>query len=141
MSLVLTIYSRADDKNGAHAWVPNVDAIRAVSYIAVQVYEHAVQTEFRAIIRHIAAHQVFSFVHLSSNCVLQLLPDSSSFSLTNQGRTLTTTRDTLHVFLRFRPQTVLGSVVVVVQNLVKARRKATGKAADEMGFEGAEKDT
>ncbi|KAI0309338.1 hypothetical protein OF83DRAFT_1179744 [Amylostereum chailletii] len=46
---VLFVYSQGGGKNATHAWRPEVLSIGAVSYIAMQVYEHSYGLTFRAV--------------------------------------------------------------------------------------------
>ncbi|KAG1717936.1 uncharacterized protein EDB91DRAFT_1009478, partial [Suillus paluster] len=45
---VLIFYSKGGGKNGKHAWTDSASSITAVSYIAVQVYEHMIGPQFRS---------------------------------------------------------------------------------------------
>ena len=47
--LVLSISSKSGGKNGTHCWVPEISSIAAISYAPVQIFEHFIGRQFRAV--------------------------------------------------------------------------------------------
>jgi hypothetical protein len=71
---VLTIYAPLDGKNICHGWtVLNTD-ISAISYIVVQTYEPSFHG-FHALHGARLPLATFSFAHLSSDAILDSIPD------------------------------------------------------------------
>lgn len=76
---VLAFYSQSG-KSAPHAWQSHTQQLGAVSYLAVQVYEHLHRQTFRAILQCTSALQVFTFSHLLPDHFLRLLPGTVQIS-------------------------------------------------------------
>ncbi|KAF8905727.1 hypothetical protein CPB84DRAFT_1823080 [Gymnopilus junonius] len=72
---VESIYSKTGGKNGKHADVTDSSNIMAVSYIAAQVFEHQIGSQFRAI-PHAQPISTFRFDHLPPSAFLCALKDA-----------------------------------------------------------------
>ena len=72
-AIVIAIYSKTGGKNGKHAGVTDASNISAVSYLAVQVFEHMHGRIFRDHPDATATFQTKQFALLSSNAFLCLL--------------------------------------------------------------------
>ena len=70
---MIAIYSKTGGKNGKHAGVTDASNISAVSYLAVQVFEHMHGRIFRDHPDATATFQTKQFALLSSNAFLCLL--------------------------------------------------------------------
>lgn len=104
-----------------HSWVASAANIGLVSYVCVQLYEQFINGQFRGILHTMAAHQTFSFAHLSSDCVLTLLPGSQTLS--DDKKMLIIDRVALDTYMDFRSPQMLPRILDAVKTLIKARRK------------------
>ena len=127
---VIKFYSRSGGKTGAHAWLPETRNIGAISYIALQVYEHYFNRRFRAVHHDLAALQTFRFLHLSSDCFLLVIP-STSVIVNPDGRTLELDEMAFQYFRQWSSAQWMPVVVRAVDRLVKAWHKS--KDSDEIG--------
>ncbi|KAH7907094.1 hypothetical protein BJ138DRAFT_1015078, partial [Hygrophoropsis aurantiaca] len=118
---VLAIYAQGGGKSAPHSWQPEVKSIGAVSYIAMQVYEHAFFQKFRAIHQKTAFLQSFTFTHLMSDQFLWRLQDES-ISLTPDGRTLDIGQLSFNVYTELCK--ILPALLNAAKSLGGARRKA-----------------
>jgi hypothetical protein len=130
---VLDFYSQGGGKSGAHAWQSKTHSIGAVSYLTLQVYELAHHTAFRAVHMRRAALQVFSYVHLSSDAFLCIIPGAPRLS--PDGRSLVLDEAAFQIFNNIRGK--LSNALAAVKALGAARRKGRAKVnkevADELG--------
>ena len=69
------MYEKSNGKGARHAWTSSTMSIGALSYIAVQCYQHARQRQFRPM--ECAATRTTHFSHLPSLAFLCLVPQSS----------------------------------------------------------------
>ncbi|KAH7911513.1 hypothetical protein BJ138DRAFT_1006437, partial [Hygrophoropsis aurantiaca] len=74
---------KGEGKNGKHAAVSHVDAIAAVSCIAVQVYQHLIGLRFRAIPDATALSQTHQFALLTSTSVFCLFSSTPKVTPTS----------------------------------------------------------
>jgi hypothetical protein len=72
---VITMYEKSAGKAARHAWTSKSTSIGAISYIAVQCYEHTRQRRFRPM--ECAATRTARFHHLPAFAFLCLVPQSS----------------------------------------------------------------
>ena len=77
MILVIAIYTKTFGANGRHSSITNVSSIGSVSNLAIQVFEHHVGSQFRAI-PHSQALHVKRFDFLPSSAFLCALTDTPS---------------------------------------------------------------
>jgi len=81
--LVISIYAKTGGKSGRHNNVSDSSNIMAVSYLAVQIFEHQLGTQFRAI-PNAQRLQVLRFDHLPPSaflCALKHAPELTPFGL------------------------------------------------------------
>ena len=81
--LVISIYAKTGGKNGRHNNVTDSSNIMAVSYLAVQIFEHQLGSQFRAI-PNAQRLQVLRFDHLPPAaflCALKHAPELTPFGL------------------------------------------------------------
>jgi hypothetical protein len=81
VSTVLSVYAKLGGKNGTHSWVSDSSNIAAVSYVPMQIFEHMIGPQFRAIPQALALNflQVKQFTLLpamSLLCTLDTAPQS-----------------------------------------------------------------
>lgn len=136
---VIKASSRGGGKTGMHIWQPYINNIGKLSYTKVQVFEHHIHRQFQAITRSMAAHRTSLLAHLSSDCVLCLLP--GTHELSNGEQTLTIDPKGLEVFRLYQATDVYPRVLKAVQALIKARAKAArrkGNAKDSVDAESDE---
>ena len=74
-SSVITIYSKAAGKAGAHAFIEEADTIGSVSFALAQTYEHAAGRTFRRVHSTSVMVGVSRFAHLPSGSILFRVPD------------------------------------------------------------------
>ncbi|KAJ7192601.1 hypothetical protein GGX14DRAFT_578036 [Mycena pura] len=72
---VITIYSKAGGKAGAHAFIEEADTIGSVSFVLAQTYEHAAGRTFRRVHSTSVMVGVSRFAHLPSGSILFRVPD------------------------------------------------------------------
>jgi hypothetical protein len=72
-AIVIVIYSKTSGKNGSHAAITDASNISAVSYLAVQVFEHMHGRLFQDHPDATVTFQTKQFVLLTSNAFLCLL--------------------------------------------------------------------
>ena len=75
--LVLSISSKSGGKNGTHCWVPEISSIAAISYAPVQIFEHFIGHQVRAVPQKMTLLQVKQFALLPATailCVLETAP-------------------------------------------------------------------
>jgi hypothetical protein len=80
---VKSIYAKTGGKNGRHSDVTDSSNIMAISYIAAQVFEHQLGTQFRAM-PHSQPLSVLRFDHLPQSaflCALKHAPEVSPTGL------------------------------------------------------------
>ena len=70
---VLALYSKTGGKNGKHSSVSESSNVAAISYMAVQVFEHMYAQQFRSVPAATAMFQTHQFLLLSSLHFLTLL--------------------------------------------------------------------
>ncbi|KAJ3819239.1 hypothetical protein F5880DRAFT_1616648 [Lentinula raphanica] len=70
---VITMYSKTGGKNGKHAAVPSVSNIAALSYIAIQLFEHMHMGQFRVIPTFTSPFQTKAFALIPHTAFLMLL--------------------------------------------------------------------
>ena len=70
---VLALYSKTGGKNGKHSSVSESSNISAISYMAVQVFEHMYARQFRSVPAAMAIFQTRQFLLLSALHFLMLL--------------------------------------------------------------------
>jgi len=83
-AIVIAIYSKTGGKNGKHAAVTDASNISAVSYLAIQVFEHMHGRIFREHPDATATFQAKQFALLASNsflCLLSSIPKTMSTGL------------------------------------------------------------
>ena len=73
---VMALYSKTGGKNGKHESITDASNIAAISYAAIQVFEHMHGRQFRAIPSATATLQTKQFVILSSYAFICLLSSS-----------------------------------------------------------------
>ena len=73
---VLSISTKSGGKNGTHCWVPEVSSITAVSYVPVQLFEHVIGRQFRAVPQALTLLQVKQFTLLPAASFLCVLDDT-----------------------------------------------------------------
>lgn len=81
--LVKSIYAKTGGKNGRHINVTDSSNIMAISYLVVQIFEHQLGTQFRAI-PNAQRLQVLRFDHLPPSaflCALKHAPELTPFGL------------------------------------------------------------
>ncbi|KAF8161506.1 hypothetical protein B0H34DRAFT_767051 [Crassisporium funariophilum] len=83
---VIALYSKTGGKNGKHSSVTESSNISAISYLAVQVFEHMYAQQFRSIPAATAIFQTRQFTQLSAINFLTLLDYKGSSQ--NQGSNL-----------------------------------------------------
>ena len=74
-SSVLTMYEKSAGKGARHAWTSSATSIGALSYIAVQCYQHTRQRQFRPM--ECVVTRTTCFNHLPSLSFLCGVPQSS----------------------------------------------------------------
>ena len=74
-SSVLTMYEKSAGKGARHAWTSSATSIGALSYIAVQCYQHTRQRQFRPM--ECVVTRATRFNHLPSLAFLCGVPQSS----------------------------------------------------------------
>jgi hypothetical protein len=84
--LVLTIYVKGGGKRGAHAWVASTDSIGKVSYLAVQLFEHATQRLFRPNRPKATVPHALVFAHIPAFDFLVMLSPSDRPQTTPAGQ-------------------------------------------------------
>lgn len=112
-----------------HAWHENAKNIGLVSYIVMQVYEPAFSKKFRAVHRHIAALQTFSFLHVPSDHFLRMLPTPQNLSA--DGRSLELDEESHAVFQDLDSPRSKAAILASILLLGKARRKGKGAEDEE----------
>ncbi|KAH7911038.1 hypothetical protein BJ138DRAFT_1126340 [Hygrophoropsis aurantiaca] len=120
---ILAIYSQGGGKAGAHSWQPSVKSIGSVSYLAMQIYEHMILQQFRAIHQGMAALQAVTFEHLPSDRFLRRL--SGRIALSADGRSLELGIEQFSVYAELLGN--LPAVLAAIKSLDAARR---GRKAD-----------
>ena len=96
------------------------------SYVAVQLYERSFDRRFRAIIDDQSHLRTFTFAHLSSDCILRMLPGDAELSI--DKKTLTIDSRGLKVYLAFQQPKTIPRILNAVQDLVKGRRVAAKRS-------------
>ncbi|KAJ6520686.1 hypothetical protein DFH09DRAFT_939631, partial [Mycena vulgaris] len=72
---VITMYSKAGGKAGAHSLAQRCESIGALSYLVVQTYENSYRRQFNNTRRSdLALGTIDRFAHLPLNSLLALLP-------------------------------------------------------------------
>lgn len=113
---------RSGGKAGFHASQQEVKSIGQVSYVIVQLYEHAFNRRFRAIRQDLAHLQTFRFLHTSADNLLLRLP--AQCTLSSDQRTLEIDASGCDIFSTLTNPRVLASVIEAVKLLASARRRA-----------------
>ena len=72
---VLTMYEKSAGKGAGHAWTSKATSIGALSYLAVQCYEHTRQCRFRPM--ECVATRTARFYHMPALAFLCMTPQSS----------------------------------------------------------------
>ncbi|KAH9015478.1 hypothetical protein EDB84DRAFT_1679909 [Lactarius hengduanensis] len=70
---VLTMYEKSSGKGAKHSWTSSTASIGALSYLAVQCYQHTRQRQFRAM--ECTVTRTARFTHLSSLAFLCIVPN------------------------------------------------------------------
>ncbi|KAH9163570.1 hypothetical protein EDB89DRAFT_1859881 [Lactarius sanguifluus] len=73
VSSVLTMYEKSSGKGAKHSWTSSTASIGALSYLAVQCYQHTRQCQFRAM--ECTVTQTARFTHLPSLAFLCIVPN------------------------------------------------------------------
>ena len=69
---VLTMYKKSGAKGTKHSWTSSTTSIGAISYLAVQCYQHTRQRQFRAL--ECVVTRTTQFTHLPSLAFLCIVP-------------------------------------------------------------------
>lgn len=125
--LFLTIYARSGAKTSTHAWTASAETIGSVSYIGVQLYEYERGREFRAILRKFRGYRLLTFAHLSSDCLLSLLPGSHNLSQDRHELII----DSANMDFYLARRRTMPSITNAVKALVAARRQSNTRNADD----------
>jgi hypothetical protein len=123
--LVLAIYSKTGGKNGKHSSITESSNISAVSYFALQVFEHMVSQQFRSVPEKLQYLGSKKFTLLPSTAFLCTL-DSEPRSAIETGLRLGTTD-----YSRFNILTRNISTILAVMKALKSRCKNTVDLAEE----------
>ena len=133
---VLQVFYREAGKNGKHCWASSCDNVGLVSYMSVQVYEHVHHAQFRAVLRRMAPFQTYTFVHVSADEFLCLLP--GNHRLSPDGRSLGLDEHTIPFFEQFERPDVVQKTSEAVKLLKKARRNRRKKLQRDGILSGSE---
>ncbi|KAF8167513.1 hypothetical protein B0H34DRAFT_854442 [Crassisporium funariophilum] len=117
---VIALYSKTGGKNGKHSWINESSTIAAISYMAVQVFEHMHAQQFRSVPAATAIFQTRQFLQLSSINFLTLLDYKEE-----QSSTLKLSPEDLH---RFR---TLQNADKQLQAALKLSQKQGGNSDSE----------
>jgi hypothetical protein len=130
---VLSISSKSGGKNGTHCWVPEVSSIAAVSYAPVQLFEHFIGRQFRAVPQALTWLQVKQFTLLPAESFLCAL-DNAPWRIMETENLQISASDTTR-FDRLSKQAQ--NIMSVIKNINSKPRKGKEPADDgneeEMG--------
>ncbi|KAI0629632.1 hypothetical protein C8Q77DRAFT_1065756 [Trametes polyzona] len=118
---VLAMYTRGGGKAGFHSSQEEVKSIGLISYLVVQLYEHAFNRRFRAIHQELSTLQIYKFLHIPSDDVLLRLP--AECTLSQDQRTLDVDACAHDIFSRLASATVLPGIREATKLLAITRRR------------------